>query len=154
MNNSARESLSMSGSMRSWDSSGWLNVPVQATDYMVPGTMGSVPLQSSGETHDITTRTDTLVPALPGPGNIFTYAATRAMSPNLIRSLTNDPFQSMGSSISNASLLIRYQTRCMSCRQMAPDLPVCVQCGVVGQGVCIGMNLFQGFCFCAHCLKT
>ena len=67
----------MSGSMRSSDGSGWLNVLGYTTDIAVPGTAGSVPLQVTGETYQMTTRTQTLVSVLPGFGNPSTYAATR-----------------------------------------------------------------------------
>ena len=79
------------------------------------------------------------------------YAATRVMSPNNQRMITNNPFNVFPES--NNSLLLGFQTQCPFCNQMAPDPPICAQCGILGHAICIGLEHFQGFSFCRQCFN-
>ena len=45
-----------------------------------------------------------------------------------------------------------FQCQCRKCGALATDPVTCSQCGSYGHTECLGLELFQGFPFCAECL--
>ena len=45
-----------------------------------------------------------------------------------------------------------FQCQCRKCGALATDPVTCSQCGSYGHSECLGLELFQGFPFCAECL--
>ena len=71
-------------------------------------------------------------------------ALTRVMSPT---------YQSNYQLEANQSVLLGYHCQCQHCNLMSPDPSLCVQCGVYGHAICIGVEHFQGYAFCRGCMN-